>query len=67
MKYFIYWKSLLTGYIGYGQCIYENESDVLSEVQKLDIFYSNRIVHYYLESRCYNEFTTNISNWPIGL
>ena len=65
MKYFIYWKSLSTGYIGHGGCF--DIDDIYKYVSRLDKSLKGEIVHYYLKWEYYNTFIDNIHDWPIGL
>ena len=65
MKYFIYWKSLLTGYVGHGETF--DIDNIESYVRGLDKSMKGIIVHYYLKSEYYETFVNNIYDWPIGL
>jgi len=67
MKYFIYWKSCLTGYIGHGECFDIDSEKIKLTIQKLDSSCQGNIIHYYLESQYYDAFVNDIPNWPIGM
>ena len=65
MKYFIYWKSLLTGYLGHGEPFDIDNIELC--ISSLDKRTNGNIVHYYLKSEYYETFVNNIHDWPIGL
>ena len=67
MKYFIYWKSRLTGYIGSGKCFDIDSEEIKLKIQKLDESHKGVIVHYYLELQYYDTFINEGYNWPMGI
>ena len=67
MKYFIYWKSMLTGYIGHSRCFDVDKKKMESIIMNLDTSWKGVIVHYYLELQYYDTFINEGSNWPIGI
>ena len=60
MRYFIYWKSLLTKYRTYGSPVFDDLDELKKIVQELNDKHSNIITHKYASETEFKNITSHI-------